>query len=570
MNIDRIDYKSISTKLIDMLKADDKFKDVNFEASGVKTFINMLAYNTHYLGVYMYMLNNESSIDSAQLKQTIYSKSRGLGYYPRHKRAARAEVIIKTNPMDYPDDGYVVFHRFKNIVGTSPRDNSTRFFSNPDDVYLYDYEEDGSGKYIFSSDPTVIMEGKSDIWNFKVDKSIEYQTFIIKDKTIDIDTLRVFVKESEDDVGVTFKHADTVFDLTETSNIFYITTTSDGYYQVFFGNNVFGKQPDDGMIISCEYVSTNGEEGNGCSTFTFPGFKFVANEMSNSGSDGESLENVKFNAVNHFKSQNRLSIKDDFRSMIMEHFRNIKAINIWGGEDHYQKMYGKIFISIKPVYADVLSESAKKEIRNKILAKTEKLGADPLFVDPEFIDCHVDIVLTTNLNITNESLSDVQNAAISACVKYNNEYLNIFNNKLIDLDLNNMIKNSSVAIGGVFNRKTLFKTVTIDNANTSEYSVYFGNQILQGTVESTLSVGRYNLKITDVNGVLVATDKLEQEVKFNIGTVDYKAGTIKFKNPIRNYSGINKVVWKCIPKNPDVSSLLNNIVRITKARIVDE
>lgn len=569
-NIDKIDYKTISSKLIDMLKADDKFKDVNFQASGIKTFINMLAYNTHYLGMYAYMLNNESSIDSAQLMESIYSKSRGLGYFPRHKRAARAEVIIKTNPMEFPEDGYTVFHRFKNIIGTSDRDNSTRFFSNPDDIYLYDYEKTNDGKFIFSSNPTVIMEGKSDIWNFVVDKSVEYQTFIIKDEKIDIDTIRVYVKESESDIGIAYKHADSVFDLTETSNIFYITTTHDGYYQIFFGNNVFGKQPEDGNIISCEYVSTNGEDGNGCSKFTFPGFTFVANEMSNSGSNGESLENIKFNAINHFRSQNRLSIKEDFRSMIMTHFRNIKAINVWGGEDHFQKMYGKIFISIKPVFADVLSNSAKKEIRNSILAKTEKLGADPILVDPEFIDCYVDIILTTNLNITNESLSDVKNAAISAVTEYNKNYLNIFNNKLIDLDLNNMIKKSSVAISGAFTRKTLFKKITIDNANTTEYTIYFGNKIIPSSVNSLLKIGRYNLKIVDNDGILVATDELETKVKFNIGSVDYNTGTIKFKNPIRNYTGHNELIWNCTPKNPDINSVLNNIVRITRTRVVDE
>ena len=211
-----IDYDSNIERLKNFLKSDVKFKDINFEASGIKTLINMLAYNAHYLGVYAYMLNNESSIDSAQLEQSVFSHARGLGYTPKGVRSSRAEVVITQDLQTFPERGYVVLNRFKTITGTSHRDADSRFFSNPDDVYLYQWVQNPDTTYTFTSKPTVLIEGTYRTWKFQVDASVQYQSFIIKDKTIDIDSLRVFVKKSANDDGIVYQLAKNVFETNAT------------------------------------------------------------------------------------------------------------------------------------------------------------------------------------------------------------------------------------------------------------------------------------------------------------------------------------------------------------------
>ena len=360
MKIAEIDYANYRERLKSQLKADERFKDINFEASGVSTILNLLAYNSHYLGSYMFMLNNESSIDTAQTIQSVYSKARGLGYTPKLMKSATVECIVKCEVDKFPSNGYITLHKGKSITGIADRSAETRTFVNVDDVFLYDYEKNGD-KWVFSSSLTTLTEGQNRSWEFIVDSSVKYQPFVIKDKTIDVDSLRVYVKSSDDDDGTIYNKANNVFEVNTSSKVHYTSVTHDGYIEVFFGANVFGYQPDDGMIIRCEYVSSSGELGNGCQQFLFPGFTFHPTEQSNSGSNGENIESTRFNAITQYRAQNRLLTPDDYRSLVLSYFRNLQAINVWRGEDNFKKQYGKVFISVKPYYADKLSTSAKKK-----------------------------------------------------------------------------------------------------------------------------------------------------------------------------------------------------------------
>lgn len=562
-----IDYDSNIERLKNFLKSDVKFKDINFEASGIKTLINMLAYNAHYLGVYAYMLNNESSIDSAQLEQSVFSHARGLGYTPKGVRSSRAEVVITQDLQTFPERGYVVLNRFKTITGTSHRDADSRFFSNPDDVYLYQWVQNPDTTYTFTSKPTVLIEGTYRTWKFQVDASVQYQSFIIKDKTIDIDSLRVFVKKSANDDGIVYQLAKNVFETNATSRVFYVTTTHEGYYEIYFGNGVFGKQPENDNLIICEYISTNGETGNGCTKFALDGFKIIANETSNGGADRESLDTTKFNALNHFRQQNRVFHEADYISKILERYRTVQAINVWGGEDNFQKQYGKVFLSIKPYFADKLSASAKDDIRKNVLEKQTKLGADVVFVDPEFINCLVDVVLKTNIDKTSSSISAIENIAVDAVNQYNKDYLNVFGTTLSDVELNGRVVAASNAITSSFTRKQLQKSLLFNRESTGTQTVYFGNDILQGSVTANAYVDNFVFKIYDLDGAIYS---IVNNQHLKIGTVDYEKGLLSLKYPVRGFKGNDNILFTVTPKNPDIDSTLNNIVRITRVRVVNE
>lgn len=566
MKISEIDFEHYKERLKSQLKADVRFKDINFEASGVSAILNLLAYNTHYLGSYMFMLNNESSIDTAQTTQSVYSKARGLGYTPRLMKSATVECVVKCELDQFPTQGYVVLHKGKAITGIAERSSETRTFVNVDDVFLYDYEQVG-GKWVFSSQKTVLTEGQSRSWEFVVDSSVKYQPFVIKDKTVDIDSLRVYVKSSDSDEGVLYNKASNVFDVDTKSRVHYTSVTHDGFIEVFFGANVFGHQPEDGMIIRCEYVSSSGELGNGCQSFLFPGFEFIPTEQSNSGSNGENIESTRFNAVTQFRSQNRLLTPDDYRSAVLSYFRNLQAINVWRGEDNYIKRYGKVFISIKPYFADRLSQSAKTEIEQRLLENSKRLGAEPVFVDPEFIDCDIEIVLSTNIDDHSVSISTLHDSAIAAATQFNEESLNVFGNSLSDVELNDRIRKSHNGIQSSFTRKVLRKSIGISMASSTENHVFFGNAIVPGTIEFGFEDARYKWKCYDSNGTIVAeTTNVENKLTKKIGKVDYAKGDVSFTVPF-NSDTKQRVEVKCVPKNPDIVSSFNNIVRIATVRV---
>lgn len=566
MKIAEIDFNNYKDRLKSQLKADERFKDINFEASGVSTILNLLAYNSHYLGSYMFMLNNESSIDTAQTKQSVYSKSRGLGYTPKLMKSATVECVVKCEVDKFPSNGYITLHKGKAITGIAGRSAETRSFVNVDDVYLYDYEKNGD-KWIFSSSPTILTEGQNRSWEFVTDSAVKYQPFVIKDKTIDVDSLRVYVKASDDDEGVLYNKASNVFDVTTDSRVHYTSVTHDGYVEVFFGAGVFGHQPVDGMIIRCEYVSSSGELGNGCQQFLFPGFTFHATEQSNSGSDGENIESTRFNAITQYRAQHRLLTPDDYRSAVLSYFRNLQAINVWRGEDNYRKQYGKVFISVKPYFADKLSSSAKKEIERKLLEDSKRLGAEPVFVDPEFIECNVDIVLTTNVADYSVGVTELQEKAIQAATKFSEDTLNIFGNSLSDVELNDRIRKSHNGIVSSYTRKTFRKTIEVSLASSTANHVFFGNPIVEGSVEFGFDDNRYVWKCYDESGKIMAkSTNVSRQIVKQVGTIDYATGNINFAVPL-NVNERRTIEIKCTPKNPDVVSSFNNIVRIATVRI---
>ncbi len=565
----KLDYTAIRENLKSVIKDNPKLKDINFEASGVSAILDILAKSQHNFGAYAYMLHNESSIDTATLESTIRSKSRGLGYMPRGKRAARVEAVISQTLPTFPKNGYIVLHKNKKISAYTQRDISVlKTFTNVDDVYIYDYVENTDGTFTFTSDPVTLFEGAQDEWRFVVDRSVLYQKFVIRDEDLDIDTLRVFVKNTENDDGEAYVLAGSIFEVTEKSKVFYVTTSFDGYYEIYFGNGVYGVQPTDGQIIHCEYVKSSGEDGNGFSKFTLDGFTITPSEMSNTGSEAESLDNMRFNAMNEFKSQNRISQLDDYRSAVLKSMRNISTVNVWGGENNIPKRYGKVMLSIKPEYTDKLSESAKRELRIKILGRKDELGADVVFVDPEFIECDVTAFVKADLSLSNVTLSDIENLAVGAMTEYNDKTLNVFENNLIDVDLNSLIKSRAKSIKSSYTKKRLRKRVSINYANTSENFINFSNPIDKGSVKAVFKIGRYEFDIYDEDGVLKAHDVLEHDTLLTVGTVDYKTGFIKMKMPVKGYSGESVVEFSVIPTNPDIYSALNNIVRISVMEVV--
>ena len=91
IKVSDLDFQTIKKNLIDhFVNKDTQFSDWDFEGSNLNTMLDVLAYNTHYNGVLAHMAVNESFIDSAQLRTSVVSLAKLLGYTPRSYSAAKA------------------------------------------------------------------------------------------------------------------------------------------------------------------------------------------------------------------------------------------------------------------------------------------------------------------------------------------------------------------------------------------------------------------------------------------------------------------------------------------------
>ena len=80
LTVSELDFDNIKTNLKTFLQGQSEFQDYDFEGSGFAVLIDMLAYNTHYLGFNANMLANEMYLDSADIRKNIVSLAKMLGY----------------------------------------------------------------------------------------------------------------------------------------------------------------------------------------------------------------------------------------------------------------------------------------------------------------------------------------------------------------------------------------------------------------------------------------------------------------------------------------------------------
>ena len=97
LSVTEFDFEEVKDNLKLFMKNQTVFKDYDFEGSGLSALLDVLAYNTHYLGFNANMLANEMFLDSSQLRSSVVSHAKTLGYATRSATAAKATVDVFLN-----------------------------------------------------------------------------------------------------------------------------------------------------------------------------------------------------------------------------------------------------------------------------------------------------------------------------------------------------------------------------------------------------------------------------------------------------------------------------------------
>jgi hypothetical protein len=99
LKVAELDFDAIKSNLKDFMKSQSEFSDYDFEGSGLAILLDVLAYNTHYMGYYLNMVSNEMFIDTAIKRGSVVSHAKLLGYVPRSRIAPRALVNLTITPV---------------------------------------------------------------------------------------------------------------------------------------------------------------------------------------------------------------------------------------------------------------------------------------------------------------------------------------------------------------------------------------------------------------------------------------------------------------------------------------
>lgn len=479
-----LDFDRLKTDIINFIKGNPTFTDYNFEGSALNTIIDVLAYNTHNNAYYANMLHGESFIDSAQKRNSVVSRAKEFGYIPRSVVGSTAYINLNVDMG--ADSSSIVLNRGTKF--TSTNDNGS-FTFNVVDNHISEYL-DGSHKF----NNLKIVCGTIVSNNFKVD-SISNPKFLftIPNKNVDVSTLKVYLRDSNTALSLTeYKLSENTYENKPTDLVYFIQETYDGFFQIYFGENVIGRQPINGNAIDISYVVANDfGAADLCRSFIFNGnilnslgVNITTVQQSFGGSQKEKIESIKTNAIKSRSAKERAVTVGDYELALMEKFNFIKSVSVWGGEKNNPPVYGKVFVSIQPISGYVITDTVKRDVITPALRSISMLTVSPEYVDPSYInmDFITKIKFSPTKTISNRSLVEesIKRSIvdyIDSISKFNGDYLESYLMKTI-LDLDPGIISVDV------DKKVGFKMEPATGL-TYFYNKDIGNAIIGGTIEST-------------------------------------------------------------------------------------
>ena len=421
--IDNLDFDDIKSSLKAFLKTQTKFKDYDFEGSGMNILLDLLAYNTHYQAYYANMVANESFIDSALKRQSVVSLAKQLGYTPRSYKASTAVVNIVWNNPSAAFRASVA--RGEVFVLRGDTFSATGGGSVFTFLPLQNYKVINQGDNCIAEN-VEIKEGRFQTFTYIVNESDTSQRFIIPETNIDTSTLRVRVTRSAKDItginDVWYLVSD-INSVEADTNAYFLQEVEDQKYQILFGDGIVGRKPTDGNAILLEYMVTRADQANGVQSFRYSGN--IANagvtpvvvplvdengitQVSFGGSQPEDIESIRYYAPRNYQAQERTVTAEDYKTILTRDYKTVDSIMVWGGEESDPPQYGKVFVSIKPQNASKLSTLEKLSIQNTILQRKNVLGITPEVIDPDYIYIVLDALVRYNSSSTTLLPNDLE------------------------------------------------------------------------------------------------------------------------------------------------------------------
>lgn len=456
IRITELDFDGIKSNLKAFLQSQPEFTDYDFDGSALSTLLDVLAYNTHYLGYYMNMVGNEMFIDTAQLRESVVSHAKLLGYTPRSRVASQALINVSFQEVVGGSNSAMTLPKFTRFT-SAPKDGKSYSFVSVDSKVV----SKNVGGY-FNFDTVAIKEGNPVSYVFTYDESSnEKQLFELPESGIDTSTISVQVQKGADNYSLeTFELAQDATSVVSDDAVYYLEENRNGKYQIYFGDGVIGKALDDGNLVLVSYIVTSGDAANGIDTFKLssnpkPGANHTLEtaQESSSGKQQEDIESIRFTAPKSFIAQNRAVTKNDYVALINQNYPYMDSVSVWGGEEAEPPIYGKIFFSLKPRGNYEVTQTEIQYIKDYVLKPISILTVTPEYVAPDYNYMNFVIDVVYDSRQTTKTAGSIKTAVGAAVEEFANTYLNTFNNtfrmsklvRAID-DADPSIQNNSIRV----------------------------------------------------------------------------------------------------------------------------
>ena len=585
VNFTSLDFEDIKTSIKDYIRANSNFTDYDFEGSNLSIIIDTLAYNTYISSYNANMVSNEVFIDSATLRENVVSLARNIGYVPRSRQSAIANISFFIDVSDITVNPPLTLSLQKGIICTSSSTfgGQSFVFSIPENIT----KSVVNGIAFFEN--IEIYEGTFITESFVVDPLSFAQKYILSNSNIDTNLIRVFVTETDNgNARIKYNIEEDIIGINSKSRIFFIQEIEDQRYELIFGDGNFGKKLNSLDTIEISYIVTNGENGNGIPNFTFSGRVFdnnnsiitsglsliTTNLNSRNGKEIESVSSIKKYAPRIYSAQNRAVTSKDYESIIPKIYPQTESVSVFGGEELSPPQYGKVFITIKPISGNFLSTEIKRNIKNE-LKKYSVAGIVTEILDLKYLHIEIFSDVYYNPNLVRESNS-VQNLLRNNIEIYSNSNeLNRYGARFKYSKFLRLLDDSSSAITSNITSIQIRRDLKPELNKFAEYEICFGNSFY------IKNINGYNIKtsgiiVDGISDIVYISDlpnknkktgslflfKLNAQedsfvIRKSIGFIDYEKGEILL-NPIKilstqkNKNGNPIIEISVSPKSNDV------------------
>ena len=592
VNFANLDFNQVKTTLKDYLRSNSNFTDYDFEGSNLSSILDVLAYNTYITSYNANMVANEVFIDSATLRENVVSLARNIGYVPKSRKAARATIsfFVDTSSI-VPSPSTITLKKGPIVSSEGSFGNQSFVFSILDDITVPVFDN------IASFDEIPVYQGSLLSSNFTYSSNNLNQKFILPNSGIDTELISVRVKSSEESTSqVKYALQDSLFSVKADSKVYYLQEIEDERYEIIFGDGIFGRQLQEGNYITVDYITSNGDSGNGVSQFSFAGrltytrnsitypvfsgISLITTDLTSTGGESiESVDSIKKFAPKIYASQNRALTADDYESLIPSKiYPETESISVFGGEEIIPPQYGKVFISIKPRTGDFLPNLIKENIKLK-LKKYAVAGIVPEILDLKYLYLEVDSKVYYNTNLA-PSADYVSTIVQNNVTKYSESTeLNKYGARFKYSKFLKTIDDSHEAITSNITTLQMRRDLRIVLNAFAEYQIGFGNEFHISRM-SGYNIKSSAFRIAGIQQDVYLSDLPNNDrttgsififtvpsanstdatiLRRDVGRIDYKKGIITL-NPINILAGKIKdgqaiIEISAIPHSNDVVGL---------------
>ena len=597
VNFSNLDFDQVKTSLKDYLRSNSDFTDYDFEGSNLASILDVLAYNTYITSYNANMITNEVFIDSATLRENVVSLARNIGYLPRSRVASTATVSFFVDVTGVtPAPATITLNKGPVASSAGQTGVNSYVFCILEDVTVPVFT-DSNGTAIATFNEVKISEGTLVTNAFTSSSVNPDQKFILPNSGIDTSLMNVTVRSNaSESTGAQYSSQNSIFDIDSSSKVYFLQEIEDERYEIFFGDDIFGKKLEEGNYVTVEYVVSSGDAANGISNFTFAGrLSYIRNAQSYSVTTGvsllstdlkstggesiETVDSIKKFAPRIYASQNRAVSANDYETLIpAKIYPETESISVFGGEELVPPQYGKVFISIKPRTGDFLPNLIKENIKTK-LKKYAVAGIVPEILDLKYLYIEVDSKIYYNSNLAPSG------EYVSTLVQQNTESysesteLNRYGARFKYSKFLKVIDESDAAVTSNITTLQIRRDMRAVLNSFAEYQIGFGNEFY------IKSMSGYNIKSTAFRVSGISQDVYLSDIpnsnretgsiffftlpsvnstsptiiRRNVGTINYKSGIITL-NPVNILSGKLKdgqtiVELSACPKSNDVIGL---------------